>query len=64
MGKIKVGSDDGEGIEFEVSDDRIFVKGTWKGRTSKSKKGNFNMSWHSRELFDKTVRKYLGEEEY
>ena len=55
---IKLGNDQAEGIQIEVSDNRVFITGTWKGRTSKSKKGHWNMSWHSKELFDEAIKKY------
>ena len=56
--KIKVGNDNGEGIELTIDDKRIFIAGQWKGRTSKSKKGNWNIAWFSKELFDKLIAEY------
>jgi len=56
---IKSGKEDEEQIEFTISEDRIFIKGLWKGKTSKSKKGNLNMSWHHRAVFDEAVNAYL-----
>lgn len=58
--KIKVGNDNGEGIELTINENRIFIAGQWKGRTSKSKKGNWNMAWFSRTLFDELIAEYQG----
>jgi hypothetical protein len=57
---IKVGSDEGEGLELKESDDgrSLFLSGTWKGRTSKSKKGNWNMAWFKKDMFDKLIEVY------
>lgn len=62
--KIKVGKDDGEGIELTTDGNRVFLSGQWKGRTSKSKKGNWNISWHSKVLFDELVAKYSQMPDY
>lgn len=63
MAEYKVGSDEGEGIELKVENDRIFISGQWKGRTSKSKKGNWNIAWFSKGLWDELIKKYLGQDE-
>lgn len=51
------------GIEITQEGDRIFIKGLWNNYTSKSKKGNLNMFWSSKELFDKAIQKYLNGDE-
>lgn len=57
---IKFGKEDGEGIQIKIDKGKVFIQGTWKGRMSKSKdKGNWNMSWHSEELFKQMCKKSL-----
>jgi hypothetical protein len=48
-------------IEIIDSDDgkMVWVKGLWKGRLSKSKKGNWNQSWHDSTMFRNAITKYL-----
>lgn len=48
------------GVKLTVSEDgkRVFIVGTWDGQTGKSKKGNMNMSWHDKEMFDEVLLKY------
>ena len=49
-------------IEIVDSEDgkMVWVKGLWKGRLSKSKKGNWNQSWHDKTMFKKAVQRYLS----
>lgn len=48
-------------IEIQDSDDgkMVWIKGLWKGRLSKSKKGNWNQSWHDSNMFRNAIEKYL-----
>ena len=62
MPEYRVGSDEGEAISLKVEEDRVFISGQWKGRTSKSKKGNWNIAWFRKNLWDQLVKKYMGEE--
>jgi hypothetical protein len=59
MGEFKVESGKA-GAALTVSDDgkQVFLRGTWEGRTSKSKKGNMNMAWFPKEMFDELISKY------
>lgn len=61
--EIKVGNDTGEGIKLLENEGRILLSGLWKGRTGKSKKGNWNIFWGSKELFDELIKKYQESEE-
>ena len=48
------------GAALTVSDDgkQVFLRGTWMGKTGKSKKGNMNMAWFPKEMFDQLVAQY------
>ena len=62
MPEYKVGTDEGEGINLKIEEKRVFISGKWKGRTSKSKKGNWNIAWFSKKLWDQLVNKYLDQD--
>jgi hypothetical protein len=53
------------GAALTISDDgkQVFIRGTWKGRTSKSKKGHMNMAWFPKEMFDELIAKYQFRED-
>ena len=61
--KIIVGDVEKGSIELKVEDERILLTGNWKGRVSKSKKGNFNMFWCKKEEFDSLIQKYMDGDE-
>ncbi len=51
------------GIEITQDGDRIFIKGLWDNRTSRSTKGNWNISWHKKDMFEQAIKKYLDGDE-
>ena len=51
------------GAALTVDNDKVFIRGTWMGKTSKSKKGNMNMAWMNKKMFDELVAKYQSGDE-
>ena len=51
------------GAAMTVDGDKVFIRGTWMGKTSKSKKGNMNMAWMNKAMFDELVAKYQSGDE-